>query len=186
MPVKKKKAAKKAVVKAPSKKLAISPMGLENIWEQSEVCEAWDNLTDKYQTFLLFYIGAGCRNARKTYHEVVDKTASDDVARNGGFMMLTNTNVGIIFDAMRAGRKQVMRQAVEKVYLEATEAIKPIYGKDEDGQPCHIEDIDDHDIRIKAAKEMAKLGGLNEEKDESTTNQINVQIIQLPEKRSVV
>ena len=175
-----KKAAKKAVVKTPSKELAISPMGLENIWEQSEVCKAWNSLNDKYQTFLLFYISAqGGRNGRRAYHEIVDKTASDEVARNGAY-------IGTIFDAMRAGRKQVMRQAVEKVYLDAVEAIKPIYGKDSEGQPCHIEDIEDHEIRIKAAKEMAKLGGLNEEKSDSTATQINVQIIQLPEKREIL
>jgi len=189
----KKKAAKKEVVKSPSKELASSPMGLENVWRQPEISEAWDKLSDKYQIFLLFYIGAGERNGRKTYHGTVDKTASDGVARTMGHNMLANVNIGTILAAMRSARKMVAFETVERIYLDASEAFKPVFAKDEngnalldkDGDPVMLE-IEDHDIRIKAGKEYAKLEGLNQEKSDSTATQINVQIIQLPEKREIL
>ena len=152
-------AAKKRIRKPKlSKELTLSPEGLQEVWEKPEVREAWESLNDKYQLFLTTYLG-NYRNARDAYSKTVNPQATAGTARNGGWRMLSNDNIGIILNAMREGRKRTARELIENTLHEAAEeAFKPVFQKDADGQTDMIE-VPDYPTRIKAVEAMAKYEG---------------------------
>ncbi len=130
-----------------------------SVIESPEVLKAFHSLNEKQQCFILHYLkcGVGAEAYRKSYNELADNST----AAVCGSQLLRNPNIKIILAAHQDFRDEDL-QTVRKVFLEAsTTAIKPIYGKDELGQPIKIEDLPDHDIRIKGANGLAKLHGLN-------------------------
>jgi hypothetical protein len=73
---------------------------------------------------------------------------------------------------------------VKRTYTEAARtATKPIFGKDEEGQPILVLEQADHDVRIKAAQALAKLHGLNaaEKQDLKVSGTIIIQSSPLDE-----
>lgn len=179
-------AAKKQIRKPKlSKQLTLSPDGLQEVWESGEVQNAWDSLNDKYQEFFLYYIGPGNRNARKSFHATIDKTATDDVARSGGCVRLTNPNVSTILEALRKGRKARVKDLIESTLEEAVEqAFKPAFtkitSKDKEGniqESTEMIEIPDYPTRIKAVEAMAKYEGfMNQDNQGPKGNVTNIQI----------
>ncbi len=130
-----------------------------SVIKNDEVIAAFNRLNLKQQKFILHYLknGVGAEAYRQAYNEC----AEDTVAASCGSSLLRVPDIKIILKAFRDFQEEDF-VTVRKVFVDAAlTAIKPIYGKDANGQPEKIEDLPDHDIRIKGANGLAKLHGLN-------------------------
>jgi hypothetical protein len=134
-----------------------APEELSQEWDD-EIKAAYHTLKEKHQVFLLAYLR--CWNAAKAYREVYNPLADGQTASNCGSRMLGTAGAQTILKRFTDTRTEDLLM-VKAVFKEAaTEAVKPIFGKDENGQPTHIEDIPDYDVRVKAGIQVAKLAKL--------------------------
>lgn len=135
-----------------------APEELAEVWTES-VASAFRALEPKQQAFLLKYVT--CWNGTEAYRHAYNRSASSDVARSCGSRLLASANVKAVLEAFLDTRTEDLL-LVKQTYIEAArEAVKPIFGKDEAGQPTKVEDYPDYDARIKAAQALSKLHGLN-------------------------
>jgi phage terminase small subunit len=128
---------------------------------------AFHRLNLKQQKFLLHYIREG--NGAEAYRQSYNELAEDNVAATCASRLLTNVDIKAVLEAFQDHKDEDLI-LIRRTYVDAAKgAIKPIYGKDSNGQPEKVEDLPDHDVRIKAAQSLAKLHGLNAaEKQEIT------------------
>lgn len=120
---------------------------------------AFHNLNLRQQKFILHYLGEG--NGAEAYRQAYNELASDHVAAVCGSQLLTNPNIKIILEAFQDHKDEDL-VLIRKTYIDAAKgAVKPVYGKDSNGQPEKVEDLPDHAIRVKAAESLSKLHGLN-------------------------
>lgn len=133
-------------------KTLTTPEELQDVWTE-EAQAAYTSLLPKQQEFLLEYIRSKFVGM-KAYRKVYNPLASDEVARSCASRMLTNVNVRVILKLFQDTAIEDMF-LVRNTFKEAAEsAFKPIYGKDDEGQPIRIEEIPDYAIRVKAAAEL--------------------------------
>jgi hypothetical protein len=155
------------------------PEELSPVWDD-KIAEAFKGLNPKQQTFLIKYVS--CWNGAEAYRTAYNPLAGDHLAASLGSRLIANDDISLIL-AKFADNKTEALFLVQKTYTEAaTQATKPIFGKDELGQPVLVMDVPDHAVRVKAADSIAKLHGLNapaEVKHEVTSR---VQIVELPPK----
>lgn len=146
----------KAVV--PRETLPVVPEELEMIWDD-EVARLFRTLPPNRQKFLVAYIRE--QHGTKAYREAYNPLASDNVGRACAGQILANPTVRAILERFTDRSLEALFVVPKTLFEAATTAMKPVFGKDEEGQPCHIEDLPDHDVRIKGALGLAKLYGLN-------------------------
>lgn len=120
---------------------------------------AFHRLNLKQQKFLLHYIREG--NGAEAYRQSYNQLAEANVAATCASRLLTNVDIKAVLEAFQDHKDEDLI-LIRRTYVEAAKgAIKPIYGKDSDGQPEKVEDLPDYMTRIKAAEALAKLHGLN-------------------------
>lgn len=140
------------------------PEELATVWNE-EVRLAFESLTPKHQAFLLEYLKTW--NASAAYRAIYNPMASPQVSSACGSRVLGIASIQTILKRFQDTRTEDLF-LVKAVFKEAaTEAVKPIFGKDEAGQPCHIEDIPDYDVRVKGATQLAKLSRLFDDPEET-------------------
>jgi hypothetical protein len=134
-----------------------APEELAGIWDE-EIKAAFADLREKQQKFLLAYVREG--NGAEAYRQVYNPLASNHLAAACASQILSSIALKAILRRLADTRAEDML-LVKATFKEASEtAIKPVYGKDEEGQPIKVEDIPDHDIRVRAADKLAKLSRL--------------------------
>lgn len=127
--------------------------------DSNPAIEAFRALNPRQRIFVLSYIRnpVGSEAYRQAYNEMAD----DHTASVCGSRLLANAGIKAVLTAFRDHQEEDF-SLIRKALIDAlTGAIKPIYGKDSAGQPEKVEDLPDHDARIKAAAALAKLQGLN-------------------------
>jgi hypothetical protein len=147
--------------------------------DDAKVIAAFHELNLKQQKFLLHYLANG--NGRESYRHAYNQTSDDNVAGVCASRLLTNVKIKAVLAAFQDHKDEDL-VLIRKTYVAAaTEAIKPVYGKDASGQPEKIEDLPDHAIRISAAEKLAKLHGLNAAEKKEISGSITVQSSPLDE-----
>ena len=144
-----------------------NPEELKDLWED-DCQKAWDLLNAKQRKFFLNWINCNF-NGSEAYRQTYNKLASNTVAAVCASQALINPNIQILCGKLAQSQKSDLL-LIRRVYKDAAEAIKPIFGKDLDGQPEKIEDLPDHKIRIDAAEKLAKLNGELVEKSRIDVN----------------
>ena len=147
------------------------PEELETVWNQ-EVADAFGSLKSEHQDFLLEYLRNG-NNATQAYRKTYSETLSDNVANAASSRLLHSVKVNAVLSAFTKTCVADLFLIV-KTYKEATEAFKPVFGKDSDGQPELIQEIPDWANRIKAADSLANLHGFNAAQKREISGAINV------------
>lgn len=152
--------------------------------EDEKVISAFRDLNPRQQQFLLHYLREW--NATEAYRSAYNLLPTDDWAEVNGSQLLRNTKVKAVLMAFQDFRDEDIT-LIRKTYIAAAkEAIKPIYGKDSNGQPEKIEDLPDHMTRINAAEKLAKLHGANAADKVDHTGQVAVtHKYDIPNKRPV-
>lgn len=138
---------------------SILPDALEGVWDD-ELHQIFSKLEFRQQTFALDYLEHGV--ASKAIEKAYGLSGPSAWAR--GSVLLRDVKVRAFITAYREKdihRAEDDRHLIRTTYREAMQAEKPIFGKDRDGNPDHIMDVPDHDVRIKAGQALAKLDGLN-------------------------
>ena len=134
------------------------PEELESVWDE-KVSEAFKALEPRQRNFLLAYLG--CWNGAEAYRKSYNDLANDRTAAACASRLLTKANIKTVLEAFLDTQVEDLL-LVKQTYIEAAKtASKPIFGKDDLGQPILVMEQPDHDIRIKAAQSLAKLHGLN-------------------------
>jgi hypothetical protein len=137
-----------------------------------KVLPAFHRLNLRQQKFLLHYLrnGSGAEAYRQAYNEM----AEDHVAAVVGSRLLTNVDIKIVLSAFRDHKDEDLI-LVRKTFVDAARnATKPIFGKDELGQPILVMEQDDHAVRIKAGESLAKLHGFNAAEKKEISGSITV------------
>lgn len=177
-----KKPAAPPVLKPDEEIQNVIPEELETVWDK-DVAEAFKALSDKHQLFLLEY--TKCWSKAEAYRRSYNPMASDDVASSNGSRLIGNSSISGILDKFAQSRTEALF-LVQKTYNDAAkEASKPIFGKDELGQPILVMEQPDYAVRVKAAEAIAKLHGLNAADKIEHSGEVVSKIIQvnLPTKR---
>lgn len=155
-----------------------APEQLEQVWDE-KISTAFHTLEPRQQKFILKYLE--CLNGAEAYRHAYNELAKDAVAAASASRLLTNVNVKTILTCFMDTKDEDFF-LIRNTYKSAAEqAIKPIYGKDSDGQPIKIEDLPDHDTRIKGAQALAKLHGLNAPDKTETKVSGNITIASTPQ-----
>jgi hypothetical protein len=157
---------------------------LESVWDEG-IATAFLALPPKRQAFLLNYVK--CWNAAESYRQSHNPLASDHVASANGSRLVANDSIGLIL-AKFANNKTEALFLVQKTYHEAAQlATKPIFGKDDLGQPILVLEQPDYAVRVKAAEAIAKLHGLNQPAEVKHSGEVTskVQIVNLPTKKPI-
>lgn len=121
--------------------------------------EAFRALNPQQRVFVLAYINEG--NGAEAYRQAYNNLASDTVAATCASRLLTYANIKAVLLAFRDHQEEDFR-LVRQTFIDAAKtATKPIFGKDEQGQPILVMEQPDHDARTRAASALSKLQGLN-------------------------
>lgn len=157
------------------------PEQLETVWN-AEIAAAFRDLEPRQRNFLLAYLDTW--NGAEAYRQAYNQLASDQVAANSASRLLAKVGMKAVLNAFLDTQTEDLL-LVKRTYIEAAKgAIKPIYSKDEAGQLVKVEDLPDHDTRIKAAQALAKLHGLNapDKVDNNHTGNLTITATPLDEK----
>jgi phage terminase small subunit len=146
--------------KPPAKSVAKfePPEELAGIWDK-DIHKAFMSLNPRQQKFIVVY--AKEQVGSEAYRQAYNESASDKVASVCGSQLMANPSIRSIMERLSESSIEDLFIVKKALRDAATTAVKPIYGKDELNQPVKIEDLPDHDVRIKAASAMAKLHGFN-------------------------
>jgi phage terminase small subunit len=137
-----------------------------------KVLPAFHRLNLKQQKFLLHYLRHG--NGAEAYRQAYNEMADDHVAAVVGSRLLTNVDVKTVLAAFQDHKDEDL-VLVRTTYVNAARtATKPIFGKDEQGQPILVMEQEDHAVRVKAADSLAKLHGLNAAEKKEISGSITV------------
>jgi len=176
------KAARRTVVmkqEPPAKTNA--PDELSGIWTD-EIAAIFKGLQPKQRDFIIEYIKCGV--GAEAYRRVYNPLASDPLAAASASQILSNINISSILSQFVTNKTEALF-LVQKVYADAMyTATKPIFGKDDLGQPILVMEQPDHAIRVKAAEASAKLHGLNQPTEVKQSIDLVSKVIQveLPKK----
>ena len=135
------------------------PKELEIIWDE-EVEKAYSELSPKYRKFLLEYLNSGFVGS-EAYRKAMNPTANTKTAAAAASRLLSSVNIKKVLEKLKDCDTEDFFMVL-KVFKDAMTAEKPVFGRDKDGQPVHVLDLEDHDIRLKGAEKLAKLRGFNE------------------------
>lgn len=158
------------------------PEELESVWDD-EIAATFKAMADKEQIFLLAYVK--CWEKAEAFR-AVRPLASDTVAATQGGVMFRKIDKTGIWERFKQSRAEALF-LVEKTYnAAAQEATKPIFGKDDLGQPILVMDQPDHAVRVKAAEAISKLHGLNQPAEVKHSGEITSKVVQinLPTRKS--
>jgi phage terminase small subunit len=156
------------------------PEELDPVWTD-KVASAYRALEPRQRVFILAYVRTW--NGAEAYRQAYNNLASDQVAANSASRLLAKVGMKDILEAFLETQTEDLL-LVKRTYTEAARtATKPIFGKDEEGQPILVLEQADHDVRIKAAQALAKLHGLNaaEKQDLKVSGTIIIQSSPLDE-----
>lgn len=157
------------------------PEELNAVWDDG-IAKAFQAMIPNHQNFLLAYVKTW--NAAESYRQAYNLLASDQVASSNGSRLVANDSIGFIL-AKFANNKTESLFLVQKTYNDAArEATKPIFGKDDAGQPILVMEQPDYAVRVKAAEAIAKLHGLNQPAEVKHSGEIVSRVVQveLPKK----
>jgi len=139
----------------------------------AEILKKFHGLNDEQQAFLIGYLQG--KSGAEAYRDAYGLPYGNQSAASSASLLLRHPNVTAVLEAFKGFRDEDLI-LVRKTYIAAaTEAIKPIYGKDADGQPEKVEDLPDHAVRIKAAEALAKLHGLNAAEKKEISGSVTIQ-----------
>lgn len=139
------------------KKSELIPEELEIVWD-SAIAEAFKALRPKQQDFLLEYLRTG--NAAAAYRKAYNPLASDHLASVCGSQVLASSGISGIL-AKFENRKTEALFRVTKTFFDLTEAAKPEWVEDSDGQWQNVGDVPDWKARKDGADGLCKIYGLN-------------------------
>lgn len=158
------------------------PEELNAVWDDG-IAKTFQAMPPKHQTFLLAYVK--CWNAAASYRQSHNPLASDTVSSANGSRLVANDSISLILQKF-ANNKTEALFLVQKTYNDAArEATKPIFGKDDLGQPILVMEQPDYAVRVKAAEAIAKLHGLNQPAEVKHSGEIVSKVVQvqLPTKK---
>lgn len=165
---------------APIQKASI-PEELSEVWDQ-DIADSFKKLLPKQQSFLLAYVKIW--NAAEAYRQSHNPLATNETASANGSRLIANDSITAILGKFTNNKTEALI-LVQKTYMEAAkEASKPIFGKDDLGQPILVMDQPDYAVRVKAGEAMAKLYGFNAPAEVRQTLDVTSRVIQveLPKK----
>lgn len=143
------------------------PEELAGIWDD-EIKTAFSDLREKQQKFLLAYVRFG--SGAEAYRKVYNSQATPTLAASCGSQVLLSKGIQGILRRLSNTRLEDL-MLVKATFKEAAErAVKPVFSKDKDGQPEHVEDIPDSDVRVKAADKLARLNKFYDEDEVDPEN----------------
>jgi hypothetical protein len=160
------------------------PEELTEVWDQS-IAEIFAKLLPKQQDFLLAYVN--CWSGAEAYRRSHNPLAKNEVAAANGSRLISNDNISSILGKFTNQKTEALF-LVQKTYNEAAQnAMKPIFGKDESGQPVLVMEQPDYAVRVKAAEAISKLHGLNQPAEVKHSGEVTSRILQinLPTRKSV-
>lgn len=134
---------------------SILPASLKDVWDP-KVAESFGKLSIDHQSFVLAYLANG-RNASAAYKESYAGRGDEKYAGRYGWEIVNRQDVEAFLEHFKTRKFQAL-QRVERVYHEAMEAEIAVIVE---GKPIPGTERPDHDVRTRAAKEYAKLHGLN-------------------------
>lgn len=153
------------------------PEQLETVWDDS-VADAFRALEPRQRNFLLAYLDTW--NGAEAYRRSYNQLANDATAAACASRLLTKANVKSVLERFLDTQTEDLL-LVKRTYIDAAKtASKPIFGKDDLGQPILVMEQADHDVRIKAAQALAKLHGLNAAEKTETTHKGGITITASP------
>lgn len=115
----------------------------------------------EHQAFLVEYLENGF-NAAAAYRKAFRQpTMDNDTAASCGSRLIRSAKVRAFLGTIKDDAFEDFFIVLRAFRDAAQNAVKPIFAKDEDGQPCHVEDLPDHDTRVKGGQALAKLRGFN-------------------------
>jgi len=127
--------------------------------QDEKAVPAFHRLNLKQQKFILHYLKEG--NGAEAYRQSYNELANDTTAATCGSRLLTYADIKVVLAAFQDFRDEDL-VLVRKTFVDAAKtASKPIFGKDNEGQPILVMEQEDHAVRVKAAESLAKLHGLN-------------------------
>lgn len=144
-----------------------APEELSTVWDP-EIRSAYLELEPRQQKFLLAYVGEW--NGAEAYRQAYNQSAKDNVAAACGSRLLTNANIKRILKRFEESRLEDLFLCRRTFTQAALNAVKPIYVKDKDGVPEKVEDLEDHDVRVRAADKLAHLSRLYEPPESDPEN----------------
>lgn len=133
------------------------PEELVTVWDD-EVARTFRDLRPQQQDFVIAYIATG--NGAESYRRAYNKLASDHLASVAGSRLLASVGVGAILDKF-TNRKTEALFRVTKTYFDLTEATKPNFVQDKDGQWSNAGDTPEWKARKDGADGLSKIYGLN-------------------------
>ena len=133
------------------------PEELEQVWDDS-IAQAFAALKPKQQDFLLHFLR--CGNASEAYRKAYNPVAKDHLAHCAGSQALGSIGVRAVLDKFN-DQKALALFTVSKTYFDMTQAVKPEWEKDGDGQYENVGDVPDWMARDKGAAGLCKIYGLN-------------------------
>lgn len=144
-----------------------TPEELSTVWDD-EIRAAYSALEPRQQKFLCAYVGTW--NGAEAYRQAYNQLAKDNVAAASGSRLLTKVNIQKILKRFEENRLEDLFLCRYTFQRAAQCAVKPIYVKDKDGVPEKVEDLEDHDVRVRAADKLAKLAKLYDESETDPDN----------------
>lgn len=142
------------------------------VLETKDATPAFQRLNLRQQKFVLHYLREGV--AAEAYRQSYNECADDKVAASCGSRLLANADIKVILAAFRDFQEEDF-VLIRKTFVDAARnASKPIFGKDDLGQPILVMEQEDHAVRVKAAESLAKLHGLNAAEKKEISGSITV------------
>lgn len=143
----------------------------------AELIHAFHQLVPQHQEFLIHVLNGEyhCDAYIEVYGQ--GKTRNSDTAK--ACQLLRNPNIQAVLAVYQKHRDDdilLIRQTLREA---ATEAIRPVFSKDPDGQPEKVEDLPDYPVRIKAAEALAKLHGANAPAEVKHSGEITSKVVQI-------
>ena len=166
--------------KEPIKRLihtkTVIPEELTEVWDHS-IADSFKKLLPKQQDFILAYVK--CWSGAEAYRQSHNPLASNETAAANGSRLISNDNISAILGKFTNNKTEALI-LVQKTYIEAArDASKPIFGKDDSGQPVLVMEQPDYAVRVKAGEAIAKLYGLNAPAEVRQSLEITSRVIQV-------
>lgn len=134
---------------------------------------AFHRLNLKQQKFVLHYLTEG--NGAEAYRQAYNGNANDQVAATCGSRLLTYVDIKTVLAAFQDHKDEDLVLIRRTFVNAARSASKPIFGKDDLGQPILVMEQEDHAVRVKAAEALAKLHGLNAAEKKEISGSITIE-----------
>lgn len=157
------------------------PEELRTVWN-TEIEEAFRALNARQQKFLLVYFRTGV--AAEAYRQSYNPLSSAHLATVCGSEILSNPVMQPFLAKMTETRTADLL-LIKQTFRDMTEAVKPQWQQDKDGQWENVGDVPDWKARKDGADGLARLEGMYDRAESHITPPIQggVVIIELPRKK---